>query len=185
LPGSQPGFSVQLSRGGSDAYLLFPINQAGGGPDITVLYRSSDDGGTWQRGTEPCPQVGGPVDAIDVAAAPDGRVSVLCSARDQSRYFVATSTDGGAHFDAQSGSIPESAGGSLAGDPATVLGAGGSRQLAVSTNGGRSWTTAPGVTGNVTFVGFESNTVGRVVTGGNTIWTTRDAGQSWTPVTFG
>lgn len=184
LPGSRPGFGVQLSRGGSDAYLLFPINQAGGGPDVTVLDRSGDDGGTWQRGTEPCPQVGGQVNAIDVAAAPDGRVSVLCAARDQSRYFIATSTDGGAHFAAQSGGIPQSAGGLLAGDPATVLGAGGAQQLAVSTNGGRSWATAPGVSGNVTFVGFESDTVGRVVTDGNTIWTTRDAGVHWTPVTF-
>jgi photosystem II stability/assembly factor-like uncharacterized protein len=43
----------------------------------------------------------------------------------------------------------------------------------------------PGVTGEVAFVGFESDRVGRVVTGGGrTIWTTRDAGETWTKVNF-
>jgi hypothetical protein len=41
------------------------------------------------------------------------------------------------------------------------------------------------VSGGVTFAGFESATVGRLVTGGEqTIWTTRNAGGSWTKISF-
>jgi hypothetical protein len=43
----------------------------------------------------------------------------------------------------------------------------------------------PDISGSVTFAGFESTTVGRVVSdGGRTIWTTRDGGATWHEVTL-
>jgi photosystem II stability/assembly factor-like uncharacterized protein len=98
---------------------------------------------------------------------------------------VATSDDAGAHFAAQPGEMPEEGPGrAIAGDPATVLVAGGNG-LVRSTDGGRVWQPVPGVSGEVTFVGFESALVGRAVTDNRIIWTTRDAGTTWTAARFG
>ncbi|MGI8879533.1 MAG: hypothetical protein ACR2KJ_03280 [Jatrophihabitans sp.] len=49
------------------------------------------------------------------------------------------------------------------------------------------WTAVPDVKGStgVCFLGFENATVGRFVSDdGTTVWTTQDAGKSWTPTTF-
>lgn len=175
-----------LVRGGSDAYLLVSRNPAGGASNATsTLFVSHDNGQSWRSVGEPCPQVGGEADSSAVTADGSGQVSVLCTTRQApQRSFVATSTQAGASgtFAAQAGTVPSAQTQStlLTGDPATVLvvaGAGLSR----SVDGGLSWQPVATVTGSVSFVGFESGTVGRAVTGGSTIWTTRDAGQTWTP----
>jgi hypothetical protein len=182
------GYDVSLSRGGSDAYLLFTGPIAGGGAQDarSTLYRSTDDGRIWQSANEPCPQIDGEVDSYAVAAAPDGRVSVLCVHRQApQRWFVATSTDDGDTFTAQSGTVPAATAGLLTGDATTVLVTAASG-MARSTDGGKTWQSVPDVTGKISFVGFESERVGRAVSAdGQTIWTTRDAGKTWSPAAFG
>ena len=87
LPGGDPvGETVQLSRGGSDAYLLVTQNPAGGASSATsTLYRSVDSGAKWFDGGEPCAQNGngpnGEVDAVAVAAGNGAAVTVLCTPR--------------------------------------------------------------------------------------------------------
>jgi hypothetical protein len=178
---------VQLSRGGHDAYLLLTRNPAGGaGSATSTLLASTDNGATWRSLGEPCPQAGQEVDSTAVAAGGGDRVSVLCMTRQApNRYTVATSSDAGLRFTPRPGRVPAAiAPGLLTGDPDTVLVAAGSG-LARSVDGGRSWRTVPDVTGRVTFVGFESGRVGRAVTDDGVIWTTHDAGKTWTAVRFG
>jgi photosystem II stability/assembly factor-like uncharacterized protein len=183
---TRPTAGLAIARGGSDAYLLFEGHWAGGAGDPrSVVYRSSDDGATWHRGAEPCPQTGGEVDSRAVAAAPGGRVTVLCQRRQGSAApFVATSADAGATFQGQPGAIPAARASLLAGDPNGVLLTGGDG-LARSTDGGRGWRDVGGVSGTINFVGFENSAVGRVLTDGRTIWTTRDGGRSWSEVRLG
>lgn len=183
---------VVLARGGQDAYLLVTGHTAGGAQDArSTLYRSSDDGASWTDAGEPCPQPGGETDSVSLAAGAGGRVSVTCVTRQAPQTaFVAVSTDQGAHF-TRVGAIPWTSAGVLVGDPATVLLAGpasGSGQVYRSTDGGTTWTPVAGLrgAGTLTWAGFESKTVGRVIAdGGRAIWTTRDAGATWTRLTFG
>jgi hypothetical protein len=185
LGGSIPGFGVELSRGARDSYLLFPGHIAGGETRATaVLYRSTDDGRNWTVSPEPCPQTTRENDGAAIAAAPDGRVSVLCTVRGTNRWYVATSTDHGADFTARPGVVPPAAAGNLlTGDPATVLIA-ANDGTALSTDGGATWQPVADVTGQVTFAGFESKQVGRLVTENRVIWTTRDGGRTWTAAAF-
>jgi photosystem II stability/assembly factor-like uncharacterized protein len=176
---------VEFARGGDDAYLLLTGHVAGGAQNATsTLYRSADNGATWIRGGEPCPQLDTEDDSSAIAAAADGRVSVLCTQRGATNnQWIATSTDHGAHFTAQPGRIPSYAD-RLTGDPTTVLLATG-HALARSTDGGNSWSSGPHLISGVSFAGFESSQVGRVVAAhGTEIWTTRDGGRTWTEVPF-
>jgi photosystem II stability/assembly factor-like uncharacterized protein len=184
---------AQLSRGGHDAYLLVTGHPAGGASSaISTLYVSTDDGATWSDRGEPCPQAGGPageVDSVAIAAGGADRVSVLCVTRQSPQpRIVATSRDHGLHFAVLS-PTPGYGAGLLAGDPTTVLlvaGQSGGPAVYRSVDAGRTWQVPPGLTGGVSWVGFESTTVGRIVSDtGRTIWTTHDAGAQWTPFSFG
>jgi photosystem II stability/assembly factor-like uncharacterized protein len=182
--GPTPGYGLQLARGHSNAYLLFPGHVSGGAETATsALYRSLDDGRTWKQSGEPCPQKSAEIDSTAIAAGGD-TVSVLCATRQAPhRVQVATSTDAGAEFTAQPGEVPEATAELLAGDPTTELVAAGDG-MSRSTDGGQTWQPVPDVTGHVTWLGFESNTDGRAVTDHRIIWTTEDGGVTWTPVAF-
>jgi photosystem II stability/assembly factor-like uncharacterized protein len=190
VPNSIGNFGISFARGGSDVYLLSLGHPAGGASIATsTLYRSTDNGRSWGSLGEPCPRHHGAVDSSALAAASAGRVAVVCTHRaPPQRSFVATSSDAGSTMTAQPGALPWPLGGQvdqLAGDTSTVLAAGGSSGLAVSRDGGRSWQRVAAVPGDVTFVGFESTQVGRVIAqNGRSIWTTRDSGRTWTPISF-
>jgi photosystem II stability/assembly factor-like uncharacterized protein len=183
---------VDLSRSGSHAYLLVLGHTAGGAMNAqSALYTSADDGATWTARGEPCPQVGGgpagsEVDSTGLTTASDGSVTVLCTPRGGTESFTSTSTDGGVGFRAGSpGTLPVGTGAGLAAASSSVLVVAGD-QTYRSTDAGRSWqpVTAPDP-GSARWVGFESDQVGRAVSGsGSVIYTTRDAGRSWTPFTF-
>jgi photosystem II stability/assembly factor-like uncharacterized protein len=188
---TEPGMGPYplLVRGGRDAYLLVMGHPAGGAPRATsTLYRSTDAGAHWTDAGEPCPQTGGEVDSTLVAAGAGARVAVVCMTRQAPQHsFVAVSTDAGAHFVATD-RAPWRGTRFLAGDPDTVLLAAGGSHVYRSTDGGRRWrrVTLRDLTGNVTWVGFESATVGHIVGGDDsTIWTTRDGGARWTAVHLG
>ncbi len=144
----------------------------------------SSDGSTWSDRGKLCQQ-----DPIHVAGASDGAIAVDCGSHQGGSAFVpdyaAVSTDGGRSFGAARTITP--AGGyadALAAVTSSTLLVGRDGVLRRSTDGGRNWlTVAP--SGTLGFLGFESDRVGRAVTDGSTIWTTRDGGASWTPVHFG
>lgn len=192
LPGGYPEDGLQFVRAGSDAYLLFFGNPAGGAERATsVLFRSSDDGKTWTRSGEPCPQTRLEVDSIAIATG-GGAVNVLCEVRQDAnnlpanRLDIAISTDGGVHFAAKPGALPWQWVNQLAGYPSGVLIAAGVNGGYRSTDGGTSWQPIPELRGQrVSFAGFENQTIGKLITnGGRTIWLTTDAGRTWTPVPF-
>ena len=190
LPGGAPALSsLSFVRGnGGYAYLLAKGHPAGGANNATsTLYRTKDNGATWTKSGEPCPQsTSGEVDSFDVAGGAKGAVAVLCATRQAPQeWVVATSTDGGSPFARQGGAIPADRAGLLTGDPATELVVGGPVGLSRSTDRGASWAGVGDVSGTVTFVGFESPKVGRCVTdNGRTIWTTHDGGLIWSAFTF-
>jgi photosystem II stability/assembly factor-like uncharacterized protein len=197
LPGGGQTAGAQLVRAGHLVALLTRGRVAGGADHQTsVLFISSDAGSSWTSRGEPCPQQSSvEIDSTAVTIAPDGSITVLCAARnDSERHFTMTSTDGGGHFTAAPAVL-----GSAAGD---TLGAASSSTLLVSldllylsTDGGRSWSRVDklpgGGPGQASYIGFETGTVGRVLapdsTGGpgaSTVWTTTDAGRSWTAQPF-
>lgn len=187
IPNTDGVGGALLSRGGSDAYLLLTRNPASGAPNQTsTLYRSTDDGQSWQAVGEPCPQTGQEVDSVAIAAGRGNGVSALCMTRQAPyHYRVVTSTDAGSHFATHPGEIPLGSASLLTGDPDTVLVAAGDG-MARSTDGGATWQPVTDVTGRIGFVGFESDTVGRAVSAdGSTIWTTRDAGLTWHAASIG
>jgi photosystem II stability/assembly factor-like uncharacterized protein len=58
--------------------------------------------------------------------------------------------------------------------------------MARSTDGGLTWQKVTDVTGRISWVGFESQQVGRALSAdGTTIWTTRDGGATWRPAAIG
>lgn len=185
--GSYAGDGVELVRSNRDAYLLVFANPASGaGTAWSTLFSSHDDGASWTRHDDPCAvPADKEADSVAIAASPGG-VTALCQVRaaGTGRDFFVVSRNAGADFTAEPGTIPQFTADQIAGDPTTVLAAAGTGAY-LSTNGGTSWQLIPEISGKVSFVGFESQTLGRIVTdGGRTIWTTTDGGTSWTPYTF-
>ncbi len=200
LPSGGRGTSVQLVRVGDRAVLGTFANSAGGSGDATAaIFTSSDNGVNWRARGEPCGGLsagsgGVEVDSAAVSLALDGTMTVLCRPRaGAQRGFTITSTDDGATFGA--------AGAPIGTGPASVLATPtGDVQLAFagglyrSTDRGHSWARLAGPGGgggSAAFLGFESATAGRTIIdesatliGSATIWTTADAGASWTSYTF-
>jgi photosystem II stability/assembly factor-like uncharacterized protein len=187
--GSSSG--VALARTGNRAFVEVFGHTAGGGQDATsILYASADDGATWTRRDEPCPQSAAhEVDSSAITTAADGSLAVLCLPRGGTGPgFTAVSIDGSGPFRAGRPFPFELVGGGMLGAASATVQLVLTDQLYRSADGGQTWRTVPAVTlgpGEPTFVGFESETVGRVVTdAGRTIWTTRDAGLTWTQHRF-
>jgi len=199
LPSGGQSAGAQLAASGTTVVLATFGNPAGGAENATsVLFTSTDSGVRWHKVGEPCPRVsGGPangeVDTVAVTVAPDGSITGLCAPRGGGAKFTVTSTDGGAHFTAAPASLGAAAG--------NVLGAASSTTLLVSldqlyrsTDGGRHWqrTDAGGKgPGAASWIGFENPSVGRVLevagpgeVASATVWTTTDAGRTWTASTF-
>jgi photosystem II stability/assembly factor-like uncharacterized protein len=195
LPGAQPGMSVgvALARTGRMSFVEVFGHTSGGAQEAqSALFTSTDDGVSWTNRGEPCPQVGGQisseVDSTALATADDGSLTLICTGRgDQSPQFTITSTDGGRTF--RTGDLQ-----ALGAAGISALGAASAATLIVSsddtyrsTDGGRTWRRlhANGGSGPALahWIGFESATVGRA-TDGRTIWTTRDAGLTWSAYTF-
>lgn len=199
LPGAMSdttGVGVALTRTGSAAYLAVLRNTAGGGDARTSLYRSSDNGATWTNSGEPCPSAGATeVDTTQLTSGADSSVTVLCTPRlAQTGQFISTAYASRPGF--QPGS--RSALSTVHASAATAIGSATGAILLVvddksvfrSTDGGQTFARLAGkadsVPAGATWIGFESTTAGRAVSAdGRTIWTTRDAGLTWTAHSFG
>jgi hypothetical protein len=201
LPAPQVGTDtgIQLARSGQQAYLQIYGHVSGGASEAhSALYAATDGGRVWSHRGEPCPQGSrAEVDATALSTAADGSVSVLCTRRSAAAAsFVAVSTDGGRTF--RSGKLLANLQiqvGSASSSTVFVVGAvGGHESLVRSADGGQTWTvvaqSGPAFAGSGPrsgFLGFESATTGRWVSvrDPRTVWTTRDAGATWTSFTFG
>jgi photosystem II stability/assembly factor-like uncharacterized protein len=170
-PGSVTGSIVRaLSR----AY----VRSASGG-----FYSSSDDGTTWIENQNPCATS---IDAMTASAT--GSLVVMCSVGPGSRPTLLTSSDGGRSFTTWK-PPPEAVDQRqpIAGADASTVFVVSPGALYRGVDRGRSWTqvAADRTSGTSAFLGFENPATGRWVTGdGSIIWTTNDAGATWTARSF-
>jgi photosystem II stability/assembly factor-like uncharacterized protein len=192
------GDGAALVRAGRTAFVQVYAHVAGGAQSAhTSLYTSTDGGQSWASRGDPCPQIYGTsveYDASSLAPTPSTSVAVLCRPRAPGHNpFVATSSNAGVTFaagTAKAGLSAPIAAESARDVFATVAGSPKSAgQLLRSTDGGKTWAvvaTAPATStfGGFAygFLGFENTTTGRWVSPSDpyTIWTTRDAGATWT-----
>jgi hypothetical protein len=185
------GDGVQLLYEGPRLYVAVYGNPAGGADAHIKLLRSLDSGKTWQLRPDPCGDIKGQeVDTSSLAAAPGGFLVALCQPRSFSfGLFVTTSFDAGTTFGSML-KLPLSAqatGGAIAaGSPGSiVVGArdGNAWLVTVSHDMGGTWRTTlshRAAVDLVVFLGFEDDRTGRVAFVGDRLWTTRDAGDTWT-----
>jgi photosystem II stability/assembly factor-like uncharacterized protein len=112
---------------------------------------------------------------------------VLCRQRGSGAQFVSTTTDQGVRFTAGPTVLGSAqATGFGAASRSTVLVSLGDtfRSSDDGQHFDRLGADAGSTPGNPSFIGFASDTVGHAISGGSTIWTTRDAGQTWSAVHF-
>ena len=182
VPAGAAGFA--LARTSSAAYVV-SLATATGDPAST-LWASTNDGQTWTERGPACGTVGDVGTGDGVAVAPDGAVALACSSA-AGATTVAIGTRAGLSLQ-RIAPVPRAGDATpfvAAASRTTVLA--GTTRLFRSTDAGSTWTAraAVDVSGGVTFAGFESTSVGRLVTDdGRTVWTTRDAGATWTAVGF-
>jgi len=199
LPSGGQNAGAQLGASGDTVVLATFGHTAGGAENATsALFTSTNGGRGWRKVGEPCPRAtgagSGEVDTVAVTVAPDSSISGLCTPRDgNGAQFTVTSTDGGAHFAAAPASLGAAGGTAFGAASATTLLA-SLDQLYRSTDGGKRW--QPTRNGgqapvSASYIGFESSSVGRVLgvdgsgsSAAATVWTTTDAGASWSAHTF-
>jgi photosystem II stability/assembly factor-like uncharacterized protein len=180
--------AVQLRRGGHRAFVGLLRNPAGGVDAHGVLLTSTSDGATWTRRADPCGSRDGHEAVLtELAAAVDGSLTVQCYIRGGTgQTFLITSTDAGAHFGPPHATpvIPLAIGAASA---STLFVAQiGAHQLYRSVDGGAHWSvvaTGPDVVvGDIRAdeIAFSGPDIGRWLSG-DTIYTTGDAGRTWTP----
>ena len=173
--------SGSIVRSFSNAYV--PAGRRDG------FYASSDNGAHWATRKTPCSSAG---EINSMSAGADRSVAVMCLPSTSSPAQLFVSDNGGASFKQQVAGVTEGDASSpfAIANASTVFRSSGS-QLERTTDGGKRWTpvatdkTAVADT-PVSFLGFQSDTTGRWVTGdGSVIWTTTDAGANWTSRAFG
>ncbi|MEP6599943.1 MAG: hypothetical protein ABJB98_10920 [Actinomycetota bacterium] len=192
------GTGVELSRASHTATLV--IYGAGGaagagqeGPaKRSTLVVSTDDGANWTVRGEPCPNVGGGADSLAPRVAPDASMTLLCRPHtgEGAGQFTITSTDGGASF-VGSAPLPGPGGYVVSAASSSVVFTATDR-LYRSADHGRSWqpVSLGGASADRAFsVQFQTTTTGQVLVQdahgvSPTIWTTTDAGATWTSHTF-
>jgi hypothetical protein len=196
--------AAQIVSAGSTLLLAMFGNQAGPLPAQAVVYRSADDGATWQQSTDPCSGrgAGGNGEEDDLtylAGAPAGLLAGLCSPRSGSGTFVVTSSNGGQSWQTAGAPPGVQAPALLAAASQTTLAVstgavGGSgaftARLLVTTDAGEHWTTAATETQQIpqagvpAWLGFETSQTGTWISGPHSIWTTKDGGLHWTRTRF-
>lgn len=174
LPSGGQDVRATLAASGQTVVLATYGNPAGGASnEQSVLFASTDAGGTWRRIGEPCPQGSGPVgevDSVAVSVAADGSISTLCVPRgQQGSAVVLTSTNGGTSF-GRAATVPDRSARVLAAASAGDVVVGGQATYLNS-----SRVSGPGAP---RFVGFESESTGRLVDPSG-VWVTQDGGRSW------
>ncbi len=188
----------------SDSTLLVAMygSQAGPVSAQAVVYRSTDAGGSWREGPDPCSgqgPAGLEEDLIDLASAPGGFFAALCSPHTGVGSFVVTSTDDGTSWQkagplaavqdlsqlaaASSSILAVSTGATSGAGPFTA-------HLFVSTDGGQHWTRVASdsqqetPSGVPAWLGFETAQVGRWIGDPHSVWTTNDGGAHWSQSPF-
>ncbi len=196
--------SAQIVSSGSTIVVALYGSPAGPVLAQAVVYRSTDNGASWQSISDPCSGLGPggkgqEEDLIDLAAAPQGFFAGLCSPHSGFATFVVSSDNAGqtwkiagvlpktqdlTQIAAASSSVIAVCTGATGGSGAFTT------QILVSTDGGQHWTTAAMETQQITqlgvpaWLGFETPMVGRWIGGPHSLWSTNDGGLHWTRATF-
>jgi len=203
LPGGTPITQIGggVSVGGSGQLAVIAVtdyaeSKGDGVGQQAIFYYSTDNGAHWVKRADPCPPVGAKLndDAAAMTTAPDGTIVVYCGIRSSLvtgttlRASTITSTD-----NRQTYSTPHNQ--TTFGELLLLAAANQATQLVLarspnaeqntlyrSTSTGQTWTpVTPFGHQDIQFIGFQSGSIGRVVTNGNKMWTTRDGGDTWTP----
>lgn len=191
--------SAQLAIAGDDMYALFPGSlAAGAGTQQADLYISQDSGAQWTHQGDPC-GISGTVanDAQTMAVAAQGVLAVLCAPRGGGTDFVIVSSTAGASFGGRE-TVPLPLTTQLAATSATnlVVGSGNAGvsgtyayRLLYSSNGGATWQTVVDHSAAVTsvepnFLAFGGSSHGWWLAPANQLWTSTDAGGSWSRSSF-
>ena len=203
---TSPDRSATAEIVSSGSTILVALYGSSAGPVIAqaIVYRSTDNGVSWQSMNDPCSGLGPggkgqEEDLIDLAAAPQGFFAGLCSPHSGFATFVVSSADSGQAWNvagilpkiqdltqiaAASSSVIAVCTGSTGGSGAFTA------QNLVSIDGGQHWTTAATETQQVTqlgvpaWLGFETSQVGRWIGGPHSLWSTNDGGLHWTRTVF-
>jgi len=197
LPSVLAGTGADLARAGQLAALVVYGTSAQERvgkqqllPDPSVLVISTDGGASWISHTEPCPQSGAGAQSVRPSVALDGSITLLCRALNTGDSdFTITSTDGGATF---ARSAPLGGTGDLVGAASSSVLLVATTTLLRSSDAGKSW--QPVSVGGKTVlrvasVTFETSRFGHLLVQDEnglspTIWSTTDAGASWSAHTF-
>ncbi|MFY9588197.1 MAG: hypothetical protein WAT66_12160 [Actinomycetota bacterium] len=181
------GLAIQ----GRNVFLAGYANTAGGAENAhTEFLRSLDGGSSWRSLPDPCGSgPDGENDTTAFASTPGGVLSVVCKSRmsPQTRQFVMTSRDAGFSFGPRRALPRVSAEAISLATQSTIAVAvlrANRSEVLVSRDGGRTWRMTLSVPGGEVdtrfFLGFQNATTARAAFSGRSIWTTRDAGRTWT-----
>lgn len=191
LPNAPVSINPGLLLQGPDAYAVNIPNRAGAGQ--TRLSISRNAGATWTEITDPCPGQHAGYRTSSASAAPNGVLAVLCVSATEDSAALAVSTDRGKTFDPRR-AVPGTAFGPIAVASADTIAMGYSSPhksgVIVTHDGGGTWrsalaTSVTSVTSARTgylgpTIGWQDAQTGRASFTTDSIWTTRDAGRTWT-----